>query len=406
MKPFKTAYFFPMLLLLSIAAGGICGYALGPKALYLKPIGTIFLNTLLTAIVPLIFFSIASAIARIDRARQLLSVGVSMLGVFVVMSLIAALLMWLVIWLWPPAQGVSLTTLPTASAPIASNANKIVDIFSVTDFSQLLSHQHLMALIIFAVLVGLATLLLGDEAKVFKQFLQAADAVFFKLMALIMLAAPIGFFAYFAVLVADMGSALLVSYGRAGLIFYLSGIVYFGVMSSVYAYVARGRAGVNTLWRHMWLPATTALATCSSAASIPANLQAAKNMGVSAVVYDLVMPIGGLIHKDGSVLGAIVKIAFLLGIFHWPLTGAGVMVTAIGVAILVGTVMGAIPSGGMLGEMLILSVYGLPVSALMIIAAISILIDPLATMLNVSGNTVASLIVDRLQLNGKRDLSE
>lgn len=401
MKLCKAAYFFPVLLMLAILAGGVSGHILGPKALYLKPIGTIFLNTLLTAIVPLIFFSIASAIARIDRAQQLLSIGLSMIGVFVVMSLIAALLMWLVVLLWPPAAGVTVHQLPAVSAPMASGLDKITDIFSVGDFSQLLSHQHLMALIIFAVLVGLATLSLGEQAHIFKQFLQAADAVFFKVMALIMLAAPIGFFAYFAVLVADMGPSLLISYGRAGLIYYVAGLVYFGIASSLYAYLARGRSGMKTLWAHLWLPATTALATCSSAASIPANLQAAKNMGVSAVVYDLVVPIGGLIHKDGSVLGAILKIAFLLGLFHWPLTGMGVMITAIGVAILVGTVMGAIPSGGMLGEMLILSVYGFPVSALMVIAAISILIDPLATVLNVTGNTVASLIVDRLQRNVK-----
>jgi len=75
--------------------------------------------------------------------------------------------------------------------------------------------------------------------------------------------------------------------------------------------------------------------------------------------------------------------------------------TALGVSLLVGTVMGAIPSGGMLGELLILSVYGFPPSVLIAIAAISIIIDPLATLLNVTGNTVSSMMIARL-VEGKK----
>ena len=70
--------------------------------------------------------------------------------------------------------------------------------------------------------------------------------------------------------------------------------------------------------------------------------------------------------------------------------------TAVGVSLLVGTVMGAIPSGGMLGELLILSIYGFPPSALLVIAAISIIIDPMATLLNVTGNSVSSMLIARL----------
>lgn len=140
----------------------------------------------------------------------------------------------------------------------------------------------------------------------------------------------------------------------------------------------------------------TALATCSSAASIPVNLQAAKNMKVSTDVYETVVPMGAILHKDGSVLGAIVKIAFLFGIYGMSFTQPSVLLTALMIALLVGTVMGAIPSGGMLGEMLILSFYGFPPESLLIIAAISIIIDPIATMLNVNGDSVCSMLVDRL----------
>jgi Na+/H+-dicarboxylate symporter len=96
------------------------------------------------------------------------------------------------------------------------------------------------------------------------------------------------------------------------------------------------------------------------------------------------------------VIGGMVKIAFLFGLFHLPFQGLSVWLGAIGISMLVGTVMGAIPSGGMLGELLILTVYGFPPSALIVVAAISIIIDPLATLLNVTGNTVGSMLIARL----------
>ena len=98
------------------------------------------------------------------------------------------------------------------------------------------------------------------------------------------------------------------------------------------------------------------------------------------------------------------KIAFLFGIFHLNFSSPSVLLAALGISILVGTVMGAIPSGGMLGELLILSVYGFPPAVLIIIAAISIIIDPLATMLNVTCNSVSSMMIARL-VEGKEWLT-
>ena len=149
-------------------------------------------------------------------------------------------------------------------------------------------------------------------------------------------------------------------------------------------------------WKNVLLPATTSIATCSSAASIPANIIATKAMHVSPEIVESVIPLGSIIHKDGSVIGGVFKIAFLFGLFHLKFSGVSVLFTALGVSMLVGTVMGAIPSGGMLGELLILTAYGLPPSALIIISTISIIIDPIATLLNVTGNSVSSMMIARL----------
>jgi Na+/H+-dicarboxylate symporter len=249
--------------------------------------------------------------------------------------------------------------------------------------------------------VGLAVTGANENRAKFASFLQAGEELFMRVFSLIMFYAPIGFFAYFAVLVSDLGPKLIESYVRIAIIYYASGLLYFIGVFTWYAYLSGKTNGIKLFWSNVFLPMITSLATCSSAASIPANLVATKKMHVPEEIYETAVPLGALIHKDGSVIGGIFKIAFLFGIFHLNFTDIPVLLTALGVSLLVGTVMGAIPSGGMLGELLILSVYGFPPTALIAIAAISIIIDPLATMLNVTGNSVSNMMIARL-VDGKK----
>ena len=119
-------------------------------------------------------------------------------------------------------------------------------------------------------------------------------------------------------------------------------------------------------------------------------------MGVPSDIAETVVPLGANMHKDGSVFGGVMKITFLMGLFGKDMTSVSSILGIIGVSLLVGAVMGAIPSGGMIGEMLILSVYGFPPEVLPIIAVVSVIIDAPATLLNTTGNTVCSMLVTRL----------
>ncbi len=393
---FIKAYFFPLLLLLSIVAGGFTGKIMGRSALILKPLGDIFLNLLFTIVVPLVFFSIASAVARLGKSDRLWKILLSMLAAFVFTGVIAAVFMLFIVKVFPPAQGVDIKFGMPQKLVSMNISDQIVNIFTVSDFSQLLSHKNMLPLIFFSLLTGLAASSISNKENVFSAFLQSGADVFMKLISYVMYYAPIGFFAYFSVLVAEFGPQLLENYLRIMVIYYVSAMIYFVVAFSFYAYLAGGIVSIKLFWRNIFMPMVTSLATCSSAASIPANLQATKDMGVPADIYETVIPVGAIMHKDGSVLGAIIKISFLFGIFGMNFSGPGVVLPAIAIALLVGTVMGAIPSGGMLGEMLILSLYGFPPQALIVIAAISIIIDPPATMLNVTGDSVCSMMVAKL----------
>jgi len=395
-KALLRTYIFPILLITSLILGGIFGYFFSREAHLLKPLGDIFLNLILTTIVPLIFFSVSAAVSKLGSWKKLGNIFFSMATLFLLTGVVVAFLTIIVVKIFPIGQGIDASILSSGkTVPHFPIADQLVGIFTVPEFSLLFSHHHMLALIVFSLLVGVAAATTKKEDNLFVDFLQAGEKVFMRVFSYIMYYAPIGFFAYFANLVSELGPKIMEHYLRVAVIYYAFGLVFFIVVYSIYAYLADRNIGVKLFWRNIFLPATTALATCSSAASIPANLEATKKMGVSPAIYETVIPLGTLIHKDGSIMGGIFKIAFLFGLFHLDFSGASVLLTALGISLLVGTVMGAIPSGGMLGELLILTVYGFPPSALIAIAAISIIIDPLATMLNVTGNSVCSMLVAR-----------
>jgi Na+/H+-dicarboxylate symporter len=164
----------------------------------------------------------------------------------------------------------------------------------------------------------------------------------------------------------------------------------------LYAFWAARGEGLRRFWRHIVPAALTALATGSSVATIPTSLDAANKIGIPEDIREVVIPIGATIHMEGSCLSAVLKTAFLFGLYNMDFAGPGTILTVIGVALLSGTVMSGIPSGGFLGEILIVTLYGFPIEALPVISMIGVLVDPPATMVNAVGDNVSSMMVARL----------
>jgi len=387
---------FSLLLLLSLVSGSLLGLGLKEKAIMFKPFGDIFLNLLFTCVVPLVFFSIASAVATMSNLNRLGKIMGWMIIIFVATGIISALLIVVGVKFYPPAQGVQMALPMHAEGSALKVSEQIVKAFTTTDFLDILSKKNMLALIVFALIVGLAASKAGEKAKPFTHFLVAGNEVMAKVIGYIMLYAPIGLGAYFAYLVGVFGPQLMGAYVRAISLYYPLAIVYFFMGFSLYAYLAAGQKGIKIFWKNIIPAALTALATGSSIATIPTNLEAAKRTGVPDDIRETVIPIGATIHMDGSCLSAILKIAFLFGLLQMDFSGAGTIVTAIGIALLSGTVMSGIPGGGFLGEMLIVTMYGFPPEALPLISMIGTLVDPPATMVNATGDNVASMMVARI----------
>jgi Na+/H+-dicarboxylate symporter len=322
-----------------------------------------------------------------------------MMFFFVLTGIISSIVMIFAVRIFPPFWGTP-WTLPMADpASAISAADTLVRTFTTADFPDLLSKKNMLPLIIFSLLLGLATSNSGEKGAPFARFLVAGNEVMGRVIALIMLYAPVGLGSYVAYLFGTMGPQLMGSYARVVMVYYPVALAYFIIAFSLYVYWAASMGGLKSFWKNIPSTAFTALATGSSLATIPVNLDAARKSGVKDEIRDVVIPLGATIHMEGSCLAAIVKIAFLFGLFQMPFTGWDVWLTAIGIAVLSGTVISGIPAGGMIGELLIVTLYGFPIAALPLITMIGTIVDPPATMLNAVGDNVTCMMVSRT-MNG------
>ena len=394
-KNVLKSYRFPIILICSILLGSALGLVMGEKAVVFTPLGDIFLNLMFTAVVPLVFVTIASAVGNMTNMKRLGRILAYMLRAFVVTGFIAAIIIIIAVKIFPPAQGVNITLESGSVGEPVSLARRIVNAVTVTDFNLLLSRSNMLPLIVFAVMFGFCTGTLGEN-NIVARGLDALSQVMMKLVSLIMLYAPVGLCAYFATLVGQFGPQLIGAYGRAMVLYYPLCAVYFLVAFAAYAWFAGGVAGVKVFFSNILPPAITSLATQSSIATLPVNFEATDRIGVSKDISGIVLPVGATMHMDGSVLAAVLKISFLYGIFGKEFAGVDTYLTAVVIAILSGVVLSGVPGGGLVGEMLIVSLMNFPPEAFPLIATIGFLVDPPATCLNVCGDTVVAMMVNRM----------
>ena len=406
MKNFLKTYKSTIILLAAIIVGAIIGIVFGEKAAVLSPLGDIFLNLLFVAIVPLIFVSITVSISKMKQPKRLGKIMLTTVGVFVFTSLVAVLIGLLSTYsfnLVEPEDSELIRASLEAGVETKTESEDVsflertVAVLTVNDFSDLLSKNNLIALLVVSLLVGLAINMSGEKGKTIQDFLISANEVIMNFVKIIMYYAPVGLGAYFAALVGTYGAAIAVGYAKTFFIYLIVSILFYVVIYSLYAFIAAGTKGLKVFWKNIIPSTITALATCSSAASIPVNIETAKKLGVSDDIAETLIPLGTSFHKDGSIIGSAFKIMFLVCLFGSSVGFFKVLLVSLLVTLLVT----AVPiGGGTISEMMILTMMGFPVNALPILTIIATIIDAPATVLNVVGDTASSMLAARI-VDGK-----
>lgn len=404
MKNFLKNYKSYLILIGSIIIGTIAGLVFKEKTLIVSPLGDLFLNMLLVTVVPLIFLTLSTSIGRMKQPKRIGKILSTIILVFIFTSIVSVFVglgtskMFKLVDVKDTNSIKEVLTEDTKVEKEDVNfLQRTVDTISVNDFSKVLSKDNMIALIVFSILFGISINMSKGKGEKLLNVLESANHVVQSFIKLIMYYAPIGLGCYFASLVGTFGGEIAVGYGKTFIIYTVVAVLFYFIAYSLYAFISGGKKGFVSYWENI-LPATlTSLGTCSSAASIPVNTMCAKNIGVPDDIADTTIPLGTSFHKDGSIIGSVFKIMFLVCLFNSDVSSLKIL----GVALLATLLVTAVPiGGGTISEMLIITMLGFPVSALPILTIIATIIDPPATMLNVVGDSASSMLVSRI-VDGK-----
>ena len=395
-KEIARNYRFLAILLGAMIVGCIVGWAAPEFALKLKPFGTVFINMMFCIVVPLVFASISSSVAGMRSRKRAGKILGTTVAVFVITGAIAAFIMFVLMKIFPPVLEAWEDVPAEEIGEYATLSDMLVNFFTASDFVGLLTRRAMLPLIVFSLLFGFAANLAESGEGVITRFLEGLTEVMLKFVKIITYYAPVAFFAIFAGLVADYGSMITQSYGRAMLVYYPLCFIYIFTAFPLFARFGGGPGAVKVMFKHIARPAVVSLGTCSSVATIPTNMEVAEDTGISKDVSEMVVPLGATMHMDGSCFSCVLKIAFVYGVFGIDFTW-GQLIPIILVAVLSSVGMSGVPGGGYIGEYIICSIF-FPAQmelAFPILVAIGNLVDPPATMINSSGDYVVSYVVSR-----------
>lgn len=394
-------YLFLGVLIAAMILGCVFGAMNPDAARKINFLGTIFINMMFCIVVPLVFASIAGAVAGMkNRTRAGKIIGYT-IATFVITGIIAAIIMFVLMKAYPPVLKAWENVPSEELGEYATIPQMITNFLTTSDFTGLLTRRAMLPLIVFSLIFGFATNLIESGEGPVTNFILGLSKVMVKFVNIVTYYAPVAFFAIFANLMADYGHMITEAYARAMIVYYPLCFIYLFTAFPLFAWFGGGKGAVKLMFSKLARPAIVSLGTCSSVATIPTNLNVAEETGISKDVSNIVIPLGATMHMDGSCFSCVLKIAFVLGVFGQQLSWNQLIpITLLAVFSSVG--MSGVPGGGYIGEYIICSVF-FPTRmelAFPILVAIGNLVDPPATMINASGDYVVSFIVSRF-VDGK-----
>ena len=389
-------YRFLAILLSCMVAGALVGWFAPDLGHSIAFLGTVFINMMFCIVVPMVFASIAGSVANMESKERAGKIMGWTVGTFVVTGAIAAVIMFVLMKVFPPVLSPWADLAAEEIGEHASMTELIVNFFTSSDFVGLLSRRAMLPLIVFSILFGFAVQMTGGKDSIIGQWLSGLTDVMMKFVNIVTYYAPIAFFAIFADLVATYGSSVVEGYGRAMIVYYPLCFIYIFTAFPLFAWFGGGKGAVKMMFSHIARPAVVSLGTCSSVATIPTNIEEADETGINKDISGMVLPLGATMHMDGSCFSCVLKIAFVLGVFGEQLSWSRLPFIVL-VAVLSSVGMSGVPGGGYIGEYIICSIF-FPTQmelAFPILVAIGNLVDPPATMINSAGDYVVCYIVER-----------
>ncbi|ANN18579.1 C4-dicarboxylate transporter DctA [Amycolatopsis orientalis] len=289
----------------AVVLGVIVGFAAPGVAKELKPLGTGFVNLIKMMISPIIFCTIVLGIGSVAKAAKVGKVGLLSLGYFLMMSTFALAIGLVVGNLLHPGAGLHLDPAAAAKAhKQAEGGEGTVDfLMSIipTSFGSAFTEGQVLQTLLVALLAGFAVQKLGTKGEPIRRGIEHIQRLVFRILAMIMWAAPVGAFGAIAAVVGETGWGALRSLAVIMVGFYLTCLVFvFGVLGSVLWLGAR--INIFTLLRYLGREFLLILSTSSSESALPRLIAKMEHLGVSKPVVGITVPTGYSFNLDGTAI--------------------------------------------------------------------------------------------------------
>lgn len=376
---------------IGLVLGAITGLFLGEKAIYLKPLGTIFLNLINMIIVLLILASMTVGVTSIHDPKKLGRVGGKTIGIYISTTLIAIAAGLLLANVFQLGEGLGLTAVTIAQPKTPSLGEIILSIIPTNPIASMVN-GNILQIIVFAVFLGIAINFSGPKGKPLLHFMESLADVMYRLTSLIMEFSPVGVFGIMAWVTGTFGLALLLPLVKFLGIYYVACLFQLLV---VYGSLLRfvGRLELWPFFKGMGDAIMMAFSTCSSAATLPVAMHCAQeNLGVSKNISSFVLPLGITMNMNGGAIFQAMSAIFVAKAYGIPLdlySYVTLIITTTFSAI--GTA--GIPGGGLIMLSAVLSSVGLPLEGMAIIAGIDRLRDMMTTVLNILGDAAVTVLI-------------
>lgn len=380
-----------MKIFIGLILGAITGLFLGGNAVYLKPVGTLFLNMINMIIVLLILSSMVVGVTSIHDPQKLGRVGGKSIGIYLSTTLFAITIGVIAANLLDLGGGLGLQVRETVEIKTVSLSEIVISIIPSNPIAAMVKGD-ILQVIVFAAFLGLAINFAGERGKPLLNMFESLADVMYRLTSIVMEFSPIGVFGLMAWVTGTFGLSLFLPLLKFLFLYYVVCIFHF---FAIYGSMLRGfaRLGIWPFIKGMGDAIMMGLSTCSSAATLPVAMHCAQeNLGVSRSISSFVLPLGITMNMNGGAIYQIMSAVFIANAYGISLDAHNYLVlyltttfSAIGTA--------GIPGGGFIMLSAVLSSVGLPLEGLALMAGIDRLRDMMTTTLNIMGDAAVTVLI-------------
>ena len=363
---------------------------------FLQPLGDLFIRLIRMVVVPLVLATIIAGAAGISDTSKLGRVATKTLICYALTTAVAVAMGLIFASFIQPGVGLDLSTEGLAAKAVEAPplTQTLLNIVPINPM-QAMSEGQMLQIIFFAVIFGFGLSALGERGKPVLNFFELVGDTMIRVTHIVMLYAPIGVFGLIAYTVSRHGLGVLLPLFQLILSSFLATAFFVIVLLVPLVRVVTG-IPMMTFYKGIFEPWLVAFTTCSSAAALPANLNAARRLGSTKAVASFSIPLGNTINMNGTAIYMGVCSIFAAEVYGLDLTMADQLtIVLMGVLAAVGTA--GVPGAGLIMTTVVFTQVGIPLEAVALIAGVDRILDMIRTSINVVGDVASAVIVTRLE---------